>query len=89
MKKEPAKNTIKSMFAKYMNGLEVRTTHKVLKKNLNLFQYKIHALQHVNVCTANQRHIFANDLLKEIDCHEIDVGTICFSNEDYFYVAAL
>ena len=67
-------------------GVSKKTANVILKKDLNLFAYKIQLLQHFPPNTEVKRLAFANKIADMIDNDEIDPRKIWFTDEAHFYL---
>lgn len=62
------------------------TVHRILKKELNLFPYKIQCQQPLGEIDVTRRYEFANEMITRIEANRIDPKHIWFSDESHFWL---
>lgn len=81
---EPSTSTTK---AAQELGVSQPTMHRIVRKDLNLFPYKIQVQQPLNLHSIDSRLQFANLKVELIESGEIDVMRIWFSDECHFHLS--
>lgn len=61
------------------------TIHRIYRKDLGIFPYKIQTYQRLNDEKVSKRFQFSSDFLQEIDDKTIDVHKIIFTDEAHFW----
>lgn len=67
-------------------GMKRSSVHRMLKRDLNLFAYKIQIHQPLSESSKAKRIDFANNTSDMAENLEIDVGDIWFTDEGHFYL---
>lgn len=67
-------------------GMKRSSVHRILKRDLNLFAYKIQTHQPLSEASKAKRIDFANNVSDMAENLEIDVGDIWFTDEAHFYL---
>lgn len=62
------------------------TVHRILRKDLGIFPYKIQVAQRLQEYDIERRLEFANTMCEMIDREHFDVNKIIFSDEAHFYL---
>ncbi|PSN52514.1 hypothetical protein C0J52_11229, partial [Blattella germanica] len=68
-------------------NMSISTVHKVLRKRLHLYAYKLQLLHHIKPDDPARRESFDIDILDSIEAHPEYLSRICFSDESTFHVS--